>query len=78
MKHDVEWHKRPRHLQFPSISWDGKPIQLSNNSDHANPGSWDGDVSVNSTTTVTPWKDGRKRVESDDEIVCLFAMILSK
>jgi hypothetical protein len=65
------WDKTPRRLKYPTISREGKVVELPDKSDHVNPACWLGNVDVNSTNPLTPWKGGRRRIEDDREIMAV-------
>jgi hypothetical protein len=66
-----EWDKTPRRLKYPSVSREGRVVELSDRSDHVSPATLNGDVTVPFVTAIVPWKMGRKRVEDDDEIMAV-------
>ncbi|KAJ7648621.1 hypothetical protein DFH06DRAFT_997187 [Mycena polygramma] len=57
------WDRAPRRLNLPAMTRDSR--QLSDKTDHIQPPSWRGDVSLQNVTPLTCWRRGRRIIEED-------------
>jgi hypothetical protein len=58
-----QWDRSPRRLKLPALSRESK--EIPDGADHIKPGSWRGNVKLNTVSIQTSWNRGRRLVEQE-------------